>query len=199
MLKKQLNKTKFQSEVNAFYKKNKDEILDILLFGSTIKGKERPEDIDILVIYKDKDNLNLNYELKKILEKIAHNIQITSKAYPNLFNPEFKARESFLEAYSFINKKNISDGLGYQNRVLFRYDLKKFNKSDRMRFYYALYGRNNAGGILKELGAIKFAETIVICPLNTSEVMKDFFKSWNIEYIAAHILVPKRIISIFNE
>ena len=198
MLKKRLNKARFRSEIKSFYARNKDEIIDILLFGSAVKGKEEPPDIDILILYKNKENLELNYELKKILEKISSKVQISAQTYNGVFKPSFKAREAFLEAYSLIFDTNISEGLGYLNKVLFKYELKKLSKSDRMRFYHALYGRGNSKGILKELNAVKFAETIVLCPQESSESMKDFFNSWKIHYSNAPILIPKRVLAVFR-
>ena len=56
-------------EIIKFYKKNKDIILDIIIFGSFIKGKENPKDIDILILYKNKKDIEKSYELKKLLKK----------------------------------------------------------------------------------------------------------------------------------
>ena len=40
MLKELLKNTKLMSKINEIFKENEHEILDIVLFGSTIKGKE---------------------------------------------------------------------------------------------------------------------------------------------------------------
>ena len=54
MSKEQLKNTKLKSELKDFLKKNRHILLDIIIFGSFIKGKEKPNDIDILILYKDK-------------------------------------------------------------------------------------------------------------------------------------------------
>src|SRR3989344_1739284 len=64
-----LKNIKFLYEINEFYNKNKDKIIDIILFGSAIKGKENPRDIDLLILFKEKKDLDLSYELKKRLKK----------------------------------------------------------------------------------------------------------------------------------
>ncbi len=93
------------SEIKKIHKKNEKEILDIVLFGSSTKGKEKPEDMDILVIYKEKENLNLNNNLKHIT-----NASITSTTYQKLFNQTFLAREGYLlNGISIINNKAISE------------------------------------------------------------------------------------------
>ena len=199
MLKELLKNTKFLSDIRTFYNNNEKEVIDILLFGSIIKGKSKPSDIDLLIIYKSKDNIDLNYQLKKQLEKYKLNMQITSKIYPDIFKTNFKARESILsEGYSLVNNISISEGLGYSNLKLFKYELKNLNKSERMRFYYALYGRNNAEGVLKDLNAKKFSDTIILCPIANSENMTEFFNSWKLVYLEMPVLIPIRMSDIFK-
>jgi len=199
MLKELLKNTKFLSDIRTFYSKNEKEVIDIILFGSVIKGKSKPSDIDLLIIYKSKDNIDLNYQLKKQLEKYKLNMQITSKIYPDIFKTNFKARESILsEGYSLVNNISISEGLGYSNLKLFKYELKNLNKSERMRFYYALYGRNNAEGVLKDLNAKKFSDTIILCPIANSENMTEFFNSWKLVYLEMPVLIPIRMSDIFK-
>ena len=199
MLKELLKNTKFLSDIRTFYNNNEKEVIDIILFGSVIKGKSKPSDIDLLIIYKSKDNIDLNYQLKKQLEKYKLNMQITSKIYPDIFKTNFKARESILsEGYSLVNNISISEGLGYSNLKLFKYELKNLNKSERMRFYYALYGRNNAEGVLKDLNAKKFSDTIILCPIANSENMTEFFNSWKLVYLEMPVLIPIRMSDIFK-
>lgn len=191
---KLLKNTKFLSEVNRFFKENEEEIIDIILFGSTVKGKEKPGDVDILILFKKKKNIDLGYKLRKKLEKLGLETEITLKTYKELFESSFIAREAVLsEGYSLITKKSLAKGLGYTNLILFKYSLKGFNKSMRMRFYYSLYGRGKEKGMLKELNVIKFSETILLCPVENEEMMKEYLNNWNMEYKEFPILIPTRI------
>ena len=192
---KLLKNIKLNSEVIKFYKKNKEFLLDIILFGSYLKGKEKPNDIDLLVLYKNKKDFDKGYELKKILEKKGYKADITNKNYPEIFDKSFKVKEAILsEGYSFINKKFISEGLGYTSLILFKYELKGFSKSNRTRFYYSLYGRKRKNkGILNDFGALKFSDTILLCPIENSERMKDYFNNWKINYIEFPIMIPTRL------
>ena len=188
------------SKIRSIAEEN-DEILDIVLFGSSVRGKEKPRDIDLLVIYKTKVNSELSYKIKKEFEAIGFEIDLVSKSYNDLFKSAFIARESFLsEGFSLIQKKFIADGLGYKPLVMFRYDIKTFNKSQRMRFYYSLYGRNSEG-MLKKLNLYKFSERIIISPIEESEEVKEYLNSWNIKYLEIPILMPARILEseVFKE
>jgi|SRR3989344_5991809 len=193
MLKKQLKNTKLKSEITKFYRKNRDTILDIIIFGSFIKGKENPKDIDLLILYKDKKNIEKSYELKKILKNF--NVEITDKSYLELFDESFKVREGILsEGYSVVNKKFLSEGFGYLSFILFKYELKGFSKSNRMRFYYGLSGRGkNDKGIIDDLSLIKFSDTILLCPVENAEKIKEFLNYWKIKYIEFPIMIPSRL------
>ena len=197
MLKKLLKNTKFKYSVKEFFNENKDELLDIILFGSSIRGKERPSDIDVLMLYKDKKNIDLSYEFRKKIEKIGYTLEITDKTYKELFEDSFTARESFLsEGYSLVYDKFLHEGLGYISFILFKYELKGFSKSNRMRFYYSLYGRNGQKGILNEINAIKFSDSVLLCPLQNSEMMKEYLNNWKINFVEFPIIIPGRLRSI---
>jgi predicted nucleotidyltransferase len=195
-----LKNTKFKSEIKNFFKKKQEIILDIILFGSSVKGKEKPTDIDLLILYKDKKDIDASYELKKTIKKIGYEIEITDKTYKELLQETFIARESILsEGYSLIYEKFLSQGLGYMNLFLFRYELKEFSKSDRMRFYYSLYGRGkNQKGVIDELSLIKFSETILFCPAENAEKTKEYLDNWKIKFTEFPILIPIRLKSILK-
>lgn len=194
MLRELLKNTKFKYEIKEFFNKNEGIIFDIIVFGSSVRGKEKPGDADILILYKDKKDIDVGYELKKKLEKIGYNAEVTNKSYKELLEESFKAREAVLsEGYSLVYRKFLAEGLGYTNIILFRYELKGFSKSDRMRFYYSLYGRNGQKGMLKELNAIKFSETILLCPIENSERMKEYLGNWKIRFIEFPIIIPSRL------
>src|SRR3989338_1224151 len=193
-----LNNTKFRSKTKEFFARNKSKILDIVLFGSAVKGKNKPEDIDILIIHKDKKDFDVSYELKKSLNSLGLNIQVIDKTYPELFKESFQAREGILaEGYSLVYEQPLSAAFGYISFILFKYELKGFNKSGRMRFYYSLYGRDNTQeGMLKKLKAIKFSNTIILCPMKSSEELKEYLNTWKLQYIEFPILIPSRLKSI---
>ena len=194
MLLESLKKT-LESEAQKIYKKNKSQIIDIILFGSIIKGKEKPKDVDIIIIFKDKNNLDISYELRKSLEKnIKIPIEVNSKIYSELFETNFQAREAILvEGYSLLNKINLADGFGFKSMAMFMYKLINKTKSERMRFYYSLYGRNTEG-ILKKLKAIKYTDTIILVPIENKETMKEYLNNWNIEFKETSLLLPVRLI-----
>jgi len=195
MLKELLENKKFLNKINKFLKKK--EIIDIILFGSAVRGKESPRDIDIFIIYQDRFDkiIESNHLISEDFKKEYKNTEVTGKKYKEIFKPEFLPRESLLtEGYSFVHKKFISECFDHKNYMLFKYSLKGKSKSQRVRFYYGLNGRGKEKGILKRYKCYKFSESLLICDMENSEIIKTFFKSLDIKYDYFPILIPKRIV-----
>lgn len=67
------------------------------------------------------------------------------------------------------------------------------SKSDRMRFYYSLYGRKKSKGVLEQFKARKFSDTIIASPIENAEKIKEFLQYWKIEFMEIPALIPSRI------
>ncbi len=194
MLKILLKNQKFLTNLSGFLRENTG-VLDIIIFVSFLKGKKKPADIDILLLFKDKEDLELEYALRKILENVLDKkIEITSRAYKNLFDPGFLPREFILsEGYSFKLKRFLSEAFGYKSYVIFNFSLAKFGSSKRTLFHYALHGRKKGSGVLRDLGGLKLSGLLLI-PVRNSEKFKAFLERWGIEFKKSPILIPERAI-----
>ena len=191
-----LLKNMLESNAKIFFKKYESEILDIIVFGSVIKGKEKPQDIDIMILYKNNIKYSISQEFQHIIiKKTSIPVEIISKTYALLFSKDFIAKEGILNGgYSLINKVMIAQGLSYQQMFFFVYKLLTKTKSERMRFYYSLYGRNGQG-MLEKLNATKFTDTMILCPTTSYEQMKEYLATWKIEYKEVPCLLPQRLTS----
>ena len=89
-------------------------------------------------------------------------------------------------------KKSVAECFGYNNFVLFKYSLKNMNKSKRMQFYYSLNGRGKEKGILKKNKCSKFADKIILSPIENSETMKNFLEKWEIKFIQFPVIIPQK-------
>lgn len=186
--------TKLSKISKGFYQKHKGEIKDIILFGSLMRGKSSPNDIDILILFKNKLNKDIEYEFKKQAAKELENISLISKTEIALYEPSFDAREAILfEGYSLIYNENLSSRYGFDSVGMFIYKTKQMSNADKTMFYYALNGRRGSAGILDALKGIKISDNIIIFPLNQIEGAKEFFGQWEIEYIYAPTLLPSRL------
>ena len=197
MLKELLKNKKFLKATDVFMQ-DKD-VIDVIIFGSSVREKENPFDIDILVIYltEKRENTDETYQFRKRIEEIVKkNVHAVSIGYKNLFKPEFLPRQSILsEGFSMKIKNYLSEGFGFSSRILFKYSLKEKNNSKRMQFYYALYGRKKEKGILEKSNCLKFSDSIILSPIENSELLKNFFKKNSIQFIEIPVLIPERVLN----
>lgn len=168
---------KLHHKAKEEYQKRPD-IVDIILFGSAAKGKEKPSDFDILIIFN-----------RKVDRKIVAGFEnATGKSYKEFFET-FPAESILQEGISLVFGKKLSELYGLASGILFRYELRGKNKSERMQFYYALYGRNSKG-MLEETRGVKFSETTVLVPTENGEKFKEFLENSKIDYFLLPILFP---------
>ena len=167
---------------------------DIILFGSVVRGKTKPTDVDILVLFKNSVDKKTELEVRKILESHYKNVSIISKTRDMISDPAFDARESiFFEGISLLSGNVQSTTYGFSSLGMFRYDFKKWNKLEKTKFYYALNGRGTNQGIVTKLGCVKFSDNVVLVPLHNIEPFREFMELWRLEYRYIPLLIPERM------
>ncbi|MDP3728340.1 MAG: nucleotidyltransferase domain-containing protein [bacterium] len=188
-----LRNTKLRNNLKKIVQANKS-IEDILLFGSIIRGKQHPQDIDIIVLFKSKVDKAAEYKIRKELEKYEKNISIVSKTKKTALEQTFDARESILfECISLLSGKNLAKEYGFSSLGMLKYKIKGWTNLQKTKFYHALNGRSGKEGILGQLSGIKLSDNIILAPLNKIELMKAFLDSWEIEYLYIPLLIPDRM------
>jgi len=179
---------------NNFYKKYKKDIKDIILFGSFIRGKTKPNDIDLLIIFKNKIDKEIEYEFKKIISKLQYEFSIISKTEKEIIEPSFDARESVLfEGYSILNSRFLAEEHGFKSFGLFVYSTKELSNAKKTKFYYSLKGRASNKGVIDDWKAICLSDNILLAPLDKIESAKEFFEYWGIKYRYSPLMVPERL------
>ena len=171
-----------------------DHLLDVFVFGSTIRGSQKPNDLDILLLFTKKVDIKIELNVRNILRVFYSNISIVSKTEKTILDPSFDARESILfEATSLIDGANLAEKYGFKSFGMFKYSFKDWNKLTKTKFYYALNGRSGKTGIFQNLDCIKLSDQIILVPLDKIELFRDFLKSWNLEHKYIPLLLPARL------
>ena len=170
------------------------EVHDIVVFGSIVRGKEKPRDIDVLVIFKKNINKEIEYQVRKEIEKRYEAVSIISKTETTLFDPAFDARESILfEGKSLLTGVTLGEHYGYASLGMFKYQFKDWTKLQKTKYYYALNGRDGKKGIAQELGCVKLSDGIILVPLYNIEEFRSFLESWKINFLYIPTLIPERL------
>ena len=188
-----LKNTKLQNSLKEIIKNNND-IEDILIFGSSVRGKEKVDDLDILVLFKTKIDKNIEYAIRKELEKHYNKIAIISKTIKTSVDQSFDARESILfEGFSLISGDNLAKKYGFSSLGMFKYNFNGWNKLRKTKFYHAFNGRKGKCGIADLLNCIKLSNNLLLSPLDKIEHVKEFLESWKMNYVYIPIIIPQRL------
>ena len=189
-----LELTKFSNEAKKLYSKYEDEIDDIIIYGSSMKGKDKPNDIDVLIIFSEKVNKEVEYSFRNSLKSFSEITSVNSVTLKELRSGNFAATEGlYLEGYSLIRRKLLAEEMALLGTAIIIYDVSKIKGSDRIRFYYALNGRNGSKGFVLSVGAKRLADNVLLCKYDKIEEIKPFFEQWKIPIEILPALIPKRL------
>lgn len=167
-------------------------LFDIVLFGSSLKGKQDPNDIDLLLIFLDGDlreRLAITQRVKEKLKDFNFKFDCQQILLQELFSSAFFARSGLLlEGISVFDGKRISEKMGFRSWTLFWYELKGLTHAQKVKFNYILAGRSEMRGILKEFCAVRLVNGVVKVPIEKSLVFEDILKRNAVTYFKKNIL-----------
>lgn len=169
------------------FKKENEEVFDVIIYGSAVKGKSDFNDLDLAILLNKKSSvsnkLKLAQELKSILKnKIDYELDVKGIDILDLMNKEFIAKQGIITSgYLILNKKNISNLFGFNSYSIFVYNLKGLNNSKKTLFRYAIGGRNGKG-LLELKGGEQLGRGSIRIPLIYEEEFKEFFEKFGINY-----------------
>jgi len=147
-----------------------EQVIDIILFGSLVKGGS-PKDIDIALILKETTNLLvIKKKIKEIIKKET-DIQIIS--IESIHTPLWLTL--IKEGFSIKKEKYLHELYHLQPKVLYKYSLQKLTAVQKVQF------ERGIKMILKTQGTF-LTRSVVLIPLSLKNRMIEFLKSWNIYY-----------------
>lgn len=163
------------------------EIADIFLFGSAVKGKEFPTDIDLCIIFRNKINEKIIADIGNRLK--GFNAHISSLVADNFFRKQHSLIKTLLvEGVSILRGKPFIQSFGFLSYVLYSYDLSKLKLSEKVKFVYLLKGRKEQG-IVKKFGGEWIADSCFIVPVQRDSEILAIFKKWAVKYSRKEVLL----------
>ncbi len=182
MLSKELRK--LQNNSKALLKKNKKIIFDIVLFGSSVRGKYAPEDVDVAVIFREKIPRQKIDPILSQLKNFHAEYFFLDEIYSE---PVWSTLIS--EGFSLTKNKFLHEIVGMKSWFLFKYSLENLNPSEKMKFFHAVFGRTKGAGLLKELGGRSLGRGAIIVPLGNVDKMREILDRWKVNYNVEKILI----------
>jgi predicted nucleotidyltransferase len=172
-------------------KKDKS-IIDIIAYGSSVKGKDTPSDIDIMILFADgslRERLNKLQDIKtKIKTKMTEKVDVKQMLLKDFFDSAFLARTGILlEGVSIFNGNSFSETLGFKSYALFWYNLANLNHTQKVIFNYILAGRKRKG-VIEELEGIRISNGAIKIPIKNSLTFEKILQNNNISFNKKNIL-----------
>jgi len=147
-----------------------DNLLDIIFFGSFVKGGT-PKDIDLALIVKEKKGLD---SVKKDLSKIiGGELDIQIIDLDSIYNQIWLTL--IKEGFSVKKNKFLYGMYNIKPLILFKYSLKKLNNVQKVQF------ERGIKKVLEKEGSF-LTRSVVLVPLKLKNEFIDFLKTWNIYY-----------------
>ena len=154
------------------------EILDIIIFGSAVKGKILPRDIDIAIITKKEIKVNISGFHISILKPEDFFVKVPSIVHTLL-----------REGYSLKNEKSFSEVYNFSSRVLFKYDLVSLKASVRVKIVNILRGKSNEKGLVRENSGEWLANQVFIVPAENQHIFEKLFLNFGVKFSKYYILI----------
>ena len=181
------------SEIAREFASENPNVWDILLYGSVMKGKEKPNDVDIAVIAREGNPFEVSFEFKRLLEERGlspDEVDVKGFLLDELFDENNLVSFALLvEGYSLLNGKFLHERLSAKGYFLFRFSYSSLSQSQKMRFLYAYRGRNGSPGLLKQTNAMELAPGVVLVPVGSVYKFKEFLSLWRLSYELAPVLI----------
>lgn len=163
-----------KKKLNKFLKDN--EIQDVILFGSFVKGKQEPRDIDVAIIS------NKNYSS-------FSNFHISVLNFEDFFKPISLVKTLFREGYSLKKNKPFSEVYGFKNKCLFKYDLTNLSLSEKVVVVNFLRGKNKEKGLVSEKNGEWISNQVFLCPIMFESLFERFFINKKIKFKKYYCLI----------
>lgn len=184
MLKKSKEYSLLKNKWKKYWKK---EVLEIFVFGSIVKGKYRPNDIDLCFVFRDKINPAIIKEAEVLLGEQFHLSSLRGEDF--FYETHSLARTILLEGRSILSGKTLAENYGLAAKLFFSYDLSLEESSKKVRFVYLLRGRNGSEGLVKKFGGEFIANNVFLLPIDKDKEMQEVIDLWKIKYHRRKVLL----------
>ena len=155
---------------------NDKEVHDVIIFGSFIKGKTKPEDIDIAII-SDREKFKIK------------GFHISVISINDFFKPVGLINTLLREGYSLIRNKSFSEVYGFKNQCLFKYELSDLPASKKVQVVNFLRGRRDEKGLVLEKGGEWISNQVFLCPVLSDFIFDGFFINSKVKFKKYYVLM----------
>ncbi len=169
-------KSFLKNKLHSFLKDK--EILDIIVFGSAVKGKALPRDYDVAFI----TNKKVNISDEKIHISLISPDEFFTKT-PSLVTTLLR------EGYSLKKDISLAEKMRFKNKVLFTYNLVKNKPSNKVRFVQIVRGKNKKPGLVEQCGGEWLGPQVFIIPIESEHLLDKTLMHAKVPYKKKYVLI----------
>lgn len=169
-------------------KNYQNEITDVIVFGSVLKEKSRPKDVDICILFKGISQESVGKILSEIKNKFAEKVHISWMFADDMFANAL-SKTLIEEGYSLNKGRFLHEILGYESGAIFSFRLDKLKKNQKVLFSYALHGKKKGEGMLEMTNGSELGRATIFIPIGKSEDFREFLERWDINFKMRKVLL----------
>ena len=80
---------------------------------------------------------------------------------------------------------------GFRQMAIFTYSIEHLLKKDKIRFYYAIKGRDGKSGVAKEWKIEQLGRAVLLVPAAFEKDVTEFLNYWKCRFETRRVLVEK--------
>jgi len=102
-----------------------------------------------------------------------------------------KSHQSNITNEICYKKKEVVDTSKYNSCTIFTYAIEHLAKKDKIRFYYALKGRDGRSGIVTKWKIEQLGRAVLLVPSKFESHVNEFLSFWKCRFKTRRVLVEK--------
>lgn len=146
-------------------------IHDFIIFGSFVKDKIKPADIDIAAVVSEKKPLIIG-QIKSEIDKSIKNAHLQIISYGDFLQSKLPYHILF-EGYSVRQGRFIHEKLHISRKALYTFELSDLPQTKKVMFNKGLKS------LVERTNSEKTGKGGVLVPINSAGEFEDFLKLWN--------------------
>jgi len=148
-----------------FKKLLREPLIDIILFGSAVKGKSTPQDLDVALLATKRER-----RLTEDIKKIAENADIQWVTLAEYANPLWLTL--IREGFSVKHERYLHELYNITPVTLFRYSLASLTPSQKVMFHR---------GLKQFQSSKRLANNVILVTVEESERFTEFLRRWDLD------------------
>lgn len=157
----------------------KYKVQDFIVFGSFVKGRYFPKDIDIAIIADNKD-ISIIGEIKEELKSFKTDLELIKPI--DIYQTRL-GLTLITEGFSIKNNDFLRKKLGLSPMKIYTYEIKNLTQTKKV-----LFGRG-LNQIIIDTKATKLGAGSIMIPIEQCSNFEDFLETWNLKYKTKEYLV----------